>query len=92
MCVVHKYHKEVGLNDYERFYFKYVFHDNINKLERFRKVVAKDQKEGVNRGEPYVDRHFKVKGGKAYIIHLNRKKVDAYINELKEKLIQNEKN
>lgn len=92
MCIVHEYHKEVELNDYERFYFRYVFHDNIGRLERFRKVVSKSQKQGNYRGEPYVDRTFKVKGGKVYFIRLSRKKVNAYINELKEKLAQNEKN
>ena len=90
MIEQHEYHKEVGLNDYERFYFRRYFHDDIKKLEYFRKIISKDQKEGFNRGEPYVVRHFKIKGDKLFYIKLSRKKVDAYIKELKEKLKQDE--
>lgn len=88
----HEYHNEVGLNDYERFYFRRYFQDNIKKLEYFRKVISKTQKEGFYRGEPYVVRHFKIKGDKLFYIKLSRKKVDAYIREVKEKLDKNEKN
>lgn len=87
----HEYHSEVGLNDYERFYFRRYFRDNIEKLERFRKVISKDQKEGIYRGESYAIRRFKINGDKLYYIKLNRKKVDAYIREVKEKLDKNEK-
>lgn len=86
----HEYHEEVGVNDYERFYFKRYFHDDIKKLEYFRKTISKDQKDGFYRGEPYVVRHFKIKGDKLFYIKLSRKKVDAYIKELKEKAKQNE--
>lgn len=88
----HEYHEEVRVNDYERFYFRRYFHDDIKKLEYFRKIISKQQKEGFNRGEPYVVRHFKIKGDKLFYIKLSRKKVDAYIRELKEKLDKNEKN
>lgn len=88
----HEYHNEVGLNDYERFYFRRYFQDNIKKLEYFRKAISKTQKEGFYRGEPYVVRHFKIKGDKLFYIKLSRKKVDAYIREVKEKLDKNEKN
>ena len=81
----HEYHNEVGLNDYERFYFRKYFHENIEALERFRKSISKEQKEGFNRGEPYVVKLFKTKGDKIHFITLNRKKVDAYIREIKEK-------
>ena len=84
----HEYHNEVGLNDYERFYFRRCFQDNIKKLEYFRKVISKTQKDGFHRGEPYVVRHFKIKGDKLFYIKLSRKKVDAYIKELKDKLEQ----
>ena len=84
----HEYHKEVDLNDYERFYFRRYFQDNLKKLEHFRKVISKGQKDGFYRGEPYVVRHFKIKGDKLYYIKLSRKKVDAYIREVKEKLEQ----
>lgn len=81
----HEYHAEVGVNDYERFYFRRYFHDDIKKLEYFRKIISKEQKEGFNRGESYVVRRFKIKGDKLFYIKLSRKKVDAYIKELKEK-------
>ena len=82
---VHEYHKEVGLNDYERFYFKHIFGDNLERLRDFRKKVSKEQKEGWYRGEPYVVKVFKDKGGKNLFIQLNRKKVDAYIREVEAK-------
>lgn len=82
---VHEYHKEVGLNDYERFYFKHIFGDNLERLRDFRKKVSKEQKEGWYRGEPYVVKVFKDKGGKNLFIQLNRKKVDAYIREVETK-------
>ena len=82
---VHEYHKEVGLNDYERFYFKHIFGDNLERLRDFRKKVSKEQKEGWYRGEPYVVKVFKDKGGKNLFIQLNRKKVDAYIKEVEAK-------
>ena len=88
----HEYHNEVGLNDYERFYFRKYFHENIDALERFRKKISKEQKEGFYRGEPYTVKLFKIKGDKIHFIKLSRKKVDAYIKELKEKLDKNEKN
>ena len=88
MIEQHEYHKEVGLNDYERFYFRRYFHENIDALERFRKKISKEQKEGFYRGEPYTVKSFKIKGDKIYFIKLNRKKVDAYIKEVKEKLEQ----
>ena len=84
----YEYHKEVGLNDYERFYFKRFFHENLDALNRFRKAISKDQKNGFYRGEPYVVKLFKIKGGKVLYIKLSRKKVDAYIKEVKEKLEQ----
>ena len=87
----HEYHNEVGLNDYERFYFRRYFHENIDALERFRKKISKEQREGIYRGEPYVVRYFKIKGDKLFYIKLSRKKVDAYIREVKEKLDKNEK-
>lgn len=90
-CRVHEYHKEVGLNDYERFYFRRFFHDNIERLERFRKVLSKEQSSGFYRGEPYVVKEFKIKGDKIQFIKLSRKKVDAYIKELKEKGMNDEK-
>ena len=43
----HEYHEEVRVNDYERFYFRRYFHDDIKKLEYFRKVISKTQKEGL---------------------------------------------
>ena len=82
----HEYHKEVGLNDYERFYFRRFFNENLDALERFRKNISNEQKKGIYRGEPYVVRFFKIKGDKLYHIKLSRKKVDAYIREVKEKL------
>jgi hypothetical protein len=82
----HEYHKEVGLNDYERFYFRRFFHENLDALERFRKNISNEQKKGIYRGEPYVVRHFKINGDKLFYIKLSRKKVDAYIREVKEKL------
>lgn len=82
---VHEYHKEVGLNDYERFYFKHCFGDNLERLKDFRKKVSKEQKDGWYRGEPYVVKVFKDKGGKNLFIQLNRKKVDAYIREVEAK-------
>ena len=84
----YEYHKEVGLNDYERFYFRRFFHENLDALERFRKKLSKEQKNGFYRGEPYVVKFFKIKGDKIHFIKLNRKKVDAYIKEVKEKLEQ----
>ncbi len=81
----HEYHEEVGVNDYERYYFRRYFHDDIKRLEYFRKIISKEQKEGFNSGEPYVVRSFKIKGDKLFHIKLSRKKVDAYIKELKEK-------
>ena len=81
----HEYHSEVRLNNYERFFFRRYFRDNIEKLERFRKAISKDQKEGIYRGEPYAIRCFKTEGDKLHYIQLNRKKVDAYIREIKEK-------
>jgi len=87
----HEYHQEVGLNDYERFYFRRYFNDDIKKLEYFRKIISKDQKDGFYGGEPYVVRSFNIKGGKLFHIKISRKKVDAYIREVKEKLHKNEK-
>lgn len=40
----HEYHKEVGLNDYERFYFRRFFNENLDALERFRKNISNEQK------------------------------------------------
>jgi len=37
-------HKEVGLNDYEKFLFKKVFGTNMKRLLAFRKAVSKRQK------------------------------------------------
>ena len=92
ICLKMKYipgqgHKEVGLNDYEKFYFKKHFGTNLKRLYAFRKAISKDQSQGFYRSECYTYRAFMLKGGKYHSIMLNRKKVDAYI-----KLIQNEDN
>lgn len=79
----HEYHKEVGLNDYEKFFFKKVFGTNMKRLLAFRKEISKRQKWNYY-NNPWTYEWFSVKGGKWLTIRLNRKKVDAYI-----KLIQN---
>lgn len=76
------YHKTVGLNNYERNYFKKHFGTNLTRLYLFRKSIAKEQKEGFYRGEVGTFRHFMDKGGKLKSIWLSRKKVDAYIREV----------
>lgn len=77
-----KYHKEVGLNNYEKFFFRKVFGTNLKRLMAFRKAVMKRQN---YHGDSYTCEYFSVKGGKYLIIYISKKKVDAYI-----KLIKNE--
>ena len=80
----HEYHKEVGLNNYEKAYFKKTFGTNMERLLAFRKAISEEQKAGIYRGEPYTYKWFMTKGGKLMNIRLSRKKVDAYI-----KLVEN---
>lgn len=79
-------HEEVGLNNYEKFFFKKTFGTNMKRLLAFRKVVSKEQKNNYH-DEPYTYKWFAVKGGKWLTIRLSKKKVDAYI-----KLIENGNN
>ena len=79
----HKRHKEVGLNNFEKAYFKKFFGTNMKRLLAFRNVISKEQKAGLYRGEPYTYKWFVSKGGKIMSICLNRKKVDAYIKLIK---------
>ena len=76
-----EYHKEVGLNNYEKFFFRRVFGTNLKRLMAFRKAVKKRQ----NHGDSYTCEQFSVKGGKWLKIYISKKKIDAYI-----KLIKNE--
>lgn len=82
---VHEHHETVGLNNFERSYFKKHFGDNIARLRRFRKIIAKEQKSGIYRGEVGTFRSFPVKGKEYMSIWLSRKKVDAYIREISNK-------
>jgi hypothetical protein len=51
----------------------------------FRKKVSKDQSEGWYKGTSVgTIRTFRTKGGKCNSIWLTRKKIDAYIREIKE--------
>lgn len=77
-----EYHKEVGLNNYEKFFFRRVFGTNLKRLMAFRKAVMKRQN---YHGNSYSPELFSVKGGKWFSISISKKKVDAYI-----KLIKNE--
>lgn len=73
------YHKTVGLNNYERNYFKKHFGTNLTRLYLFRKSIAKEESNGYYIG---TFKHFMAKGGKPKSILLSRKKVDAYIREV----------
>jgi predicted enzyme related to lactoylglutathione lyase len=77
-----EYNKEVGLNNYEKFFFRRVFGTNLKRLMAFRKAVMKRQND---HGDSYTCEQFSVKGGKWLRIYISKKKVDAYI-----KLIKNE--
>ena len=77
-------HKEVGLNNYEKFFFRRVFGTNLKRLAAFRKAVMKRQH---YYGNPYSPELFSVKGGKWLSISISKKKVDAYV-----KLIKSENN
>ncbi len=77
-----EYHKEVGLNNYEKFFFRRVFGTNLKRLMAFRKAVMKRQND---HGDSYTCEQFSVKGGKWLRIYISKKKIDAYI-----KLIKNE--
>ena len=77
-----KHHKEVGLNNYEKFFFRRVFGTNLKRLMAFRKAVMKRQN---YHGDSYIWEHFSVEGGKWLNIRMSKKKIDAYI-----KLIKNE--
>lgn len=78
-------HDTVGLNNYERKYFQKHFGTNIKRLLMFRKKVSKEQSEGWYKGTSVgTFRTFRTKGGKSNTIWLTRKKIDAYIREIKE--------
>lgn len=77
-----EYHKEVGLNNYEKFFFRRVFGTNLKRLMAFRKAVMKRQN---YHGDSDTCEQFSVKGGKWLRICISKKKIDAYI-----KLIKNE--
>ena len=78
-----EYHKEVGLNNYEKFFFRRVFGTNLKRLAAFRKAVMKRQN---YHGNSYSSELFSVKGGKWLSICISKKKIDAYM-----KLVKNEK-
>lgn len=86
MELVHKYHKTVGLNNYERKYFQKHFGNNLSRLIMFRKAISKEQTWGYYANDNKIGtfRTFLIKGGKQKTIWLTRKKVDAYIREIKE--------
>ena len=75
-------HDEVGLNNYELSYFKKTFGTNMERLQAFRKVISKEQREDIY-GEPCTYKWFMTKGGKMKTIRLTVKKVDAYIKLIK---------
>lgn len=77
-----EYRKEVGLNNYETFFFRRVFGTNIKRLMAFRKAVMKRQNE---HGHSDTCEHFFIENEKCLRIYMSKKKVDAYI-----KLIKNE--
>ena len=92
--MVHEYHETVGLNSYERWYFQKFFGNNLKRLRRFRKIIAKEQSRGFY-ANTYTDpfgtfRSFMVKGNKYRSIWLTRKKVDAYIREVVNKDKEND--
>ena len=76
--------KTVGLNNYERNFFRKFFGTNLNRLRMFRKSIAKEQREGFYNyfGKVGTYKNFHSKGGKMNYIWLSKKKVDAYINEV----------
>jgi hypothetical protein len=80
-------HDTVGLNNYERKYFQKHFGTNIKRLIMLRKKVSREQSspEEWHKGTSVgTIRTFRTKGGKNNSIWLTRKKIDAYIREIKE--------
>ena len=75
-----KYYKDVGLNNYEKFFFRRVFGTNLKRLMAFRKAVMKRQN---YHGNPYTYEQFSVKGGKWLKICISKKKIDTYIKLIK---------
>jgi hypothetical protein len=75
----------VGLNDYERYYFDSQFKGNLKRLKALRKSIAKSLEiDDYNADGCYVTKTFVGKGGKRHFIRLSKKKVDKYIEQLKE--------
>lgn len=77
-----KQRTNIGLNNYEKFFFRKVFGTNIKRLNAFRKAVRKRQS---YHGDSYSTEYFSVKGGKILKIYVSVKKIDAYINSLQKK-------
>lgn len=77
----------VGLNNYELYYFRTRFGNNLERLKALRKSIAKSLDiDDYNADGCYVTKTFTGKGGKIHFIRLSKKKVDAYI-----RLVENNK-
>lgn len=73
-------YKKIRLNKYEMFFFRRVFGTNLKRLMTFRKAVMKRQN---SHGNSYSSELFSVKGGKWLSIRISKKKIDAYIELIK---------